>query len=157
MNIYKNKFTNEGVNHLIGEVSGFSKRKGIIGGHNFEMFKKYFEDNNIPYKIINRVNHEIEGILDLFYVIGAKNYKGEYEKNKWQVKTYSKTVYIHSKIDSDTLVWWCYRALINSDVEIVNNQYYVKGIAENGLKFEGWLDTEGKIYRTYSIFNKWKY
>ncbi|MCX2824455.1 CdiA family toxin C-terminal domain-containing protein [Bacillus pseudomycoides] len=69
------------VEHLTGEVEKCTNRHGVSGGHNYDQFKKYF-DNSDQYKLeeVKRVEHsDIKGIYDIEYrlKIEIKDYRGQ--------------------------------------------------------------------------------
>ncbi|QUH29094.1 EndoU domain-containing protein [Vallitalea guaymasensis] len=151
-----NLFSKKSLTHLTDKVEFFSKRNGVSGGHNYDMFKKYFDDVQMPYKEVKKTSHSgIDGIYDIEYKVGAKNYQGVYEADKWTSTTYKKTVYDPSKISNDDIIKWAGEAL-NDVTPIVTDggQKYVKGTALNGLKFEGWVDdATGEIKSFYPVFD----
>ncbi len=149
--IKKLELTEDVVSHIIGSVVDFSYKNGINGGHNYNKLLEYFDNSVMPFKIIDTIPHEVvKGIFDVIYKRGAQNYKGQFEIDKWTVDTYIKTVYDPNIILDSEIINIAKNALKGSKIYITEgNQFLVKGSATNGLKFEGWIDSETKKLKSY--------
>ncbi len=155
------------VEHLTGEIKKCTDRGGVSGGHNYDEFKRYFNDNG-KYKVeeIGKYQHpNINGVYDLEYrlMVEKKDYKGqgtgEFKKiPKDEKEPFRKTIYDPGLISSDEIVRLGKEAMedgINSlrikDLNQANVQK-VQGISSNGLKFEGFLNKEtGEITNFYPV------
>ena len=117
--------------------------KGVIGGHNFEEFKKALSDAgyNIDDCIIKITEHpSIKGVYEIEYRIPARQYgpTGDLEivPNQYKTIKYPKTVYEPSIISNEQMIQWGKEAMESG---IVNGRN-IYGYASNGLRFEGYID-----------------
>ncbi|PEA80547.1 hypothetical protein COL60_23980 [Bacillus pseudomycoides] len=153
------------VEHLTGEVGKCTKRHGVSGGHNYDEFKKYF-DNSDQYKLeeVQKIEHpDIKGVYDIDYrlKVEIKDYRGQGTGEfklvpKEGVNPLKKTVYDPNVISNDEIVRLGKEAMGNIfEIEplINQNKEKIKGIAKNGLKFEGLRNLEtGEIDNFWPVF-----
>lgn len=139
------------------EAEGFSKRNGVKGAHTQEAFEKYFAEQNIKYKITETTEHPtIDGIKNVAYQIQAKDYRGVPIEGQYNTSTYKKTIIDTSKISTETIDQWASEALKNgSKTTLPNNNVYFKGTANNGLKFEGWINSTTETFDSLYPVLEW--
>lgn len=129
--------------------------KGVVGGHNFDEFKKTLSEAgyDISDCIINITEHpSIKGIYEVEYRIPAKRYGStgnlEIIPNQYKTVKYPKTVYDPSIISNEKMIQWGKEAM---DSSVVNGRN-IFGYASNGLRFEGYIDeTTGIITNFYPV------
>ena len=133
--------------HLI-EVEDIvrKKNKGVVGGHNFDNFKKAFKDKgwDINECIVSINEHpSIDGIYEVEYRLPALNNKGEIISETYKNIPNPKTVYDPSKISNEDIIKWGKEAM---EEGIENNRVIngreIEGYAQNGLKFKGYINEE---------------
>lgn len=135
---YKEGFDEHLINGTLGKGS-----KGVVGGHNFDSFKKVLADAgfDIDDCIINIKKHpQIEGIYEVEYRIPARQYdaNGELEiiPNQYKTIDYPKTLYDPNYISNEQMIQWGKEAMESGTIE----GRKISGYASNGLKFEGYID-----------------
>lgn len=70
---------------------------------------------------------------------------------------YKKTLYDPSKISDETMKSWAREALDDAKPFVdPKGSIGVRGIAKNGLKFEGWIDSSTGEIRSYYPILDWK-
>lgn len=135
-------FTENSMHHL-ENVEGFSKRNGIKGGHNLNAFNDYSK-NVRPIKVSEIKNGPIDGIYQYKYQVAKLDSAGNIVKGEWNIKDYTKTVYDPQKVSSDTIKGLAMDAFAGKEIKTDANGeklFLEEGIY--GLKFQGWLDSEG--------------
>ena len=131
----------------------YSKNKGIIGGHNYDLFKKFFIDSGFDLDecIINIKNHpKINGIYEIEYRIPVRQYDKEGNlviiPRQFKKIKYPKTVYDSKLISDQEILNWGEEAMRNGTIE--NRE--ITGYSSNGLKFVGYINEEtGKVTNFY--------
>lgn len=137
-------------NHLIN-VEGIvrKKNKGIVGGHNFDNFKKAFTENgwNLDdYTISKKPHPNIDGIYEIKYGLPAFDREGNIIAGQLKNVRTPKTVYDPKIISNEQMINWGKEAMANGTI----NGRVVTGQASNGLKFQGFIDeATGEITNFY--------
>ena len=147
------KFHSNSHKHFV-EVQKFDKdRGGYKGGHDYDNLIYHVEDitHNKAVKILKINNSHIEGIYEIHYTVPILDYKGNYISQKWRNNIYIKTVFDPKIINYSLIKKWAVIALQTPKVIVLPNQIYIKGVAPNGLKFEGWLDKNRTIKSYYPV------
>ncbi|MGC6770095.1 CdiA family toxin C-terminal domain-containing protein [Enterococcus sp. LJL51] len=146
------------LNHL-SVAEGFAKRGGVKGAHTEAAFNQYFKDQGLSYKEVGSTPHPtIDGIRDMRYQIQQKDHRGIPIEGQFNISQYKKTLIDEAKISKGTVNNWANEAINNGVFEVRkdNKNLYFKGIAKNGLKFEGWKNPDtGDIDSLYPV-SKWK-
>ncbi len=145
---YQGEFNSE--YNLLGEkahehltiVEGFNKKKGgIIGGHTKEAFDSFSER---PVNILSKEKLG-DGIYEYIYQVGTLE-RGQYKENPdgsyvWLNNTYTKTVINTEELSINTFEKMAQNAFANEVIyETEGGQLYIKGVLENGVKVEGYID-----------------
>ncbi|MEK7022793.1 MULTISPECIES: CdiA family toxin C-terminal domain-containing protein [Bacillus] len=153
------------VEHLTGEVEKCTNRHGVSDGHNYDQFKKYF-DNSDQYKLeeVKRVEHsDIKGIYDIEYrlKIETKDYRGQGTGEfkfvpKEGKDPLRKTGYDPSVISNEQIIKLGKEAmedgLLKKQIDELGYQDKIWGTSSNGLKFEGFRNKEtGEISNFYPV------
>ena len=129
--------------------------KGIIGGHNFNEFKKVLTNAgfNVDDCILNIKEHlGVKGIYELEYRIPAKQYGGTGEleiiPNQYKNIKFPKTVYDPSIISETQMIKWGKEAMESGTITGRN----IYGFSSNGIRFEGYIDeVTGEITNFYPV------
>jgi len=156
------------VEHLTGKVEKVTDWKGVSGGHNYDEFKKFFDENG-KYSLVevNKLEHpDIPGIYDLEYrmKVEIKDYKGkgtgEYKYIPKEDKPpHKKTIYDTNVFSNEDIIRLGKEAMEEglrsqriSQLKSQNNKQIIRGVSDNGLKFEGIknIDT-GEIENFYPV------
>ena len=140
--------------HLVKGTMG-KGGKGVVGGHNFDEFKKVLLDAGYDINdcIVDITEHpSIKGIYEVRYRIPARQYGAtgnlEIIPNQYKIVKYPKTVYEPSIISDEQMIQWGKEAM---DSGIINGRN-IYGYASNGLRFEGYIDeTTGAITNFYPV------
>lgn len=158
LNSKYNLFGDKAHEHLT-TVEGFNKNKGgIIGGHTQEAFNSYSER---PINILSKEKLG-DGIYEYTYQVGALE-RGQYKTNPdgsyvWIEKEYTKTVINTEELSINSFENLAKNAFANEVIyETESGQLYIKGVLENGVKIEGYIDKatmELKSYYPCSKYNK---
>lgn len=156
------------IEHLTGKVEKCTKRHGVSGGHNYDEFKKYF-DNSDQYKLdeVKKDEHpDVKGVYDIEYrlKVEIKDYRGQGTGEfkfvpKEDKPPHKKTVYDPALISSDEIVRLGNEAMeegIESSrvkqLKGQTNKQMIRGVSSNGLKFEGFKNTDtGEIENFYPV------
>jgi hypothetical protein len=130
--------------------------KGIIGGHNLNEFYDYFKnvlnlkESEFIYKITK--HPVIDGIIQIDYKVPKLNNKGELT-GEYKYFKVPKTAYDPTKISDNMIVKWGKEAM---EQGVKNGNVAgrkVNGVALNGLRFEGFMNTSGVITNFYPILD----
>ncbi|WP_179283184.1 CdiA family toxin C-terminal domain-containing protein, partial [Paenibacillus taichungensis] len=154
--------------HLTGKVEKVTDWKGVSGGHNYDEFKKFFDENG-KYSLVevNKLEHpDIPGIYDLEYrmKVEIKDYKGKGTGEfkyipKEDKPPLKKTIYDTNVISNEDIIRLGKEAMEEgiisqrlSQLKSQNNKQIIRGVSSNGLKFEGIknIDT-GEIENFYPV------
>ncbi|NFQ68123.1 hypothetical protein FDG00_10940 [Clostridium sporogenes] len=147
------------VEHTTGPVQKFTERNGISGGHNYDEFKNYFNDESNKYQLveISRKQHpDIDGIFDIEYkakyekmdYTGTKG-SGEYKTIPNGDKVYKKTVYNQKIISNDEIIDLSKKAM----EEGIKNERVIKLVKQNKMKIRGQANYNGKILKFEGMKN----
>lgn len=139
-------------------ADGFSKPNGVSGGHTVDAFNKYFDDTGLKYKEVSKTKHPtVDGVYDIKYQVQAKDYRGIPIEEQYSKPIYKKTVIDTNEISVDTIESYINEACKNGTIiPSTNNKTDFKGTANNGLKFEGWIDPNiGEFESLYPVL-EWK-
>ena len=153
--VSSDSFTDKSVNHL-KTVEGFNKtRGGIKGGHKKTSFFEYFNSKNQNVKVVSKTTDpHFPGLEHYEYQVAKGDGKGGYYPNDFVPNIYEKTLYTYS---DDEIVAWGKEALNGRTIQVVNNGLYVKGTSNNGMKFEGWINSStNELDSFYPVLN-WTY
>ncbi len=133
------------------DFSKLSQRDGVSGAHNQKEFEKYdisinstLTKNSI--KILSKTPHPtVKGIYKIEYKMPVLDNTGAPIPNQWRSRTFPKTIYDSSIISDKQMTQWGREAFADAVQNGFNgtsgNKW--KGIALNGLKFEGFIDIQG--------------
>lgn len=146
-------FKSDFADHL-RNVQSFNRdaSKGITGGHNMNEFYNYFrnveklDDVDLIHKVTKHPT--IDGIIQIEYKIPKLDNKGNLTGEYKYFKN-PKTVYDPLKISDETIIEWG-KAAMQQGMDagsIVGRK--ITGVAPNGLKFEGYMDSDGIITNFY--------
>ncbi len=130
---------------------------GVIGGHNKKAFYKAIKEkaDKIGVKesdlIISRTDHPtIDGITEIRYKLPKMDNKkivpGEYKDN-----FYPKTVYDPAKISDKKIYAWGKEAMKYGKIN--KKEHRIEGKAPNGLKFVGYMDSNGVVTNFYPVLS----
>lgn len=147
-------FTEESRLHL-DKVDGFNKKRGgYKGGHNYENLI-YSSIEGRLLKVINMEKCDIDGIYEIDYKVNKKDVYNDIIRYKWSNVIYKKTVFDPQIISLDKIHNCAQEAFRDCNIIIISNgEKYIKGMARNGLKFEGWIDnSSGKLKSYYPVLN----
>lgn len=147
-------------------VEGFNKKKqGIIGGHSLQVVQDYSQ-NTRPLNIINKTKI-YDGVYTIEYQAAALDSKTnlptyivgddgvrqiQYVRNGY---IYEKTVVDLNEISYSQIEQYAKEAFFNQQIIEIGSELYIKGIASNGMKFEGWLEN-GELKSFYPV-EDWQY
>lgn len=143
-------FASNADNHF-NNIDGFDKKHtGIKGAHNVRSFVGFER----PIKVIGEVRYsEIDGIFEVDYTV-AKMSRGK--PDGWLDQIYTKTLFDPDYISSNDLRTWAREAFEGvTATPAKQNQLYIKGTAQNGLKFEGWVDSATQEITSYYPVLEW--
>ncbi|ANY66264.1 hypothetical protein BBD42_07125 [Paenibacillus sp. BIHB 4019] len=156
------------IEHLTGEVEKVTEWKGVSGGHNYNEFKKFFDENG-KYSLeeVNKLEHpDIPGIYDLEYrmKVEIKDYTGKgtgefKDIPKEDKPPYKKTIYDPNTISNDGIIRLGKEAMEEgiksqrvSQLKSQKNKQIIRGFSSNGLKFEGIRNVDtGEIENFYPV------
>jgi hypothetical protein len=135
-------------NHFINSA-GFNQEKGVIGCHNQQNFYKEVAERNVK-MVSETVHSSVKGIKEIEYQIPAQR-QGNLPVNhpKYKAKILQKTIYDANIINDAQMVQWGKEAMANSTV----TDGIITGIAQNGLRFMGFLDNYARIKNFYPILS----
>ncbi len=148
--VVDNLFGEKARNH-IETVEGFNKKKGgIIGGHTEEAFKSFSER---PVNILSK-NKIGDGIYEYTYQVGTLE-RGVAKTNPdgsfvWYGDTYTKTVINTEELSVDSFEKMAKDAFSKEVIyETESGQLYIKGVMDNGVKVEGYIDKATMELKSY--------
>jgi hypothetical protein len=133
--IYSNDFSI----HMIN-ITNYSQKRGLTGGHNLVNFNNYLVQNNIEIQRISLTESSINGISELTYQIRKADGSGE-----WKSTYFKKTLYNPSIISDEQMIQYGKEAMIeglsnNRIISQENSNTIIKGQSINGIKFIGYQE-----------------
>ena len=146
----KYKFSEDADDHL-NNVKGFKRGSGgIVGGHNMDSFWEFER----PIQMIGDIKYShVDGVFEIDYTVG-KMVRGKYDG--WLERTYTKTLFNPDCVSVDDLRKWAEEAFDGvTAVPVKQTQLRIRGTADNGLKFEGWIDVNTQEIRSYYPVLDW--
>lgn len=151
--VYKADFAD----HLINAQGIVRKgNKGVVGGHNFDSFKKILIDQgwSLDELIISQKSHPtIKGVYEINYQIPALDAAQNSIKGQYKNIPFPKTVYDPKLISNETMVTWGKEAMEQAFSNNTISGRVIDGIAKNGLKFRGYIDeATGEITNFFPVF-----
>ena len=122
---------------------------GIKGAHHKENFLK--EVDRIGAKTTGTTpNTQVDGVEQISYKMPKKDKYGN-PTGEFKTKTFKKTVYDPSKIDTDTYIKWGLEAANNTARSSSSGKlgHEWTGIDNQGVKWHGYCDKNGEITSFY--------
>ena len=135
--------------HIENPGPSSSGSDGIKGAHHKENFLK--EVDRIGAKTIKITsNSQIEGVELISYIMPKKDKSGN-PTGDFKTKTFKKTVYDPSKIDTDTYVKWGLEAANNAARSYASGRLGREwtGTDNQGVRWHGYCDKNGEITSFY--------
>ncbi|ASA58311.1 hypothetical protein BSQ33_19345 [Vibrio gazogenes] len=142
------EFSSNIKNH-ISSVDGFRQTKGVIGGHNQNVFDQIVQEKGL--KIVDEVvDPEILGIKKITYQIPSKDRAGNI--TGYKDKYYEKTIY-DPKYFSDERIYALGRQASNqlTPDELVSGSAYFNKVVD-GIKFRVYV-RDGKVVNFHPQIN----
>ena len=139
--------------HMIEGYIG-QGQKCVVGAHNRNSFIKILTNAGFDVKkcIISEIEHSFfKGLSEIDYQLPARNGHGQFSGN-WKHIPHPKTVYDNTIYSDLQILEWGKEAMKNA-APIGNNVRSITGTAENGMRFQGYINAEtGEITNFHPIF-----
>ncbi|MGX7418096.1 T7SS effector LXG polymorphic toxin [Carnobacterium gallinarum] len=148
------KFSANAQNHL-KNVEKITTRNGVSGGHNGSEFNKVFTEQGLELEnvIVSKKKHPfIEGIYEVVYQIPKKGPTGEIaDPISYKVMRDPKTLYDPNVISDELIFHWGSEAIQQGVIQPDGRS--IIGKAPNGLRFKGYLDTNGIVTNFFPMLD----
>ncbi|KMN45677.1 hypothetical protein VK90_07870 [Bacillus sp. LK2] len=148
------KFGDNAENHL-KNVEKVNAKRGVSGGHNLDEFRRTLAPKDVNFEdlIITKKSHPtINGVYEIEYRIPRKDMAENIAKPITYKDIYTpKTVYDPKVVSDAQMFEWGKNAMQNGTIQADGRT--VIGTSSNGLKFKGFLDSEGNIKNFYPMLN----
>lgn len=151
-------FTDKSIKHL-EKIDGFNKKHGgIKGAHTMDSFNRFSEEVR-PVQILNKTKVS-DGIYEITYQVAKMdrgkpviNADGTYDLVSTE---YTKTVIDTSELNIDKIVSMAKEAFDSREVYTTpGKQRYINGISKDGVKFEGWINSETNELDSFYPVMEW--
>ena len=136
-------------NHIENPEPSTSGSDGIKGAHHKDNFLK--EADRIGAKTTDTTpSKQIDGVETITYKMPKKDKYGN-PTGDYKVKTFTKTVYDPSKIDTDTYIKWGLQAANNAAHSSSSGKlgHEWTGTDDQGVKWHGYCNSAGEITSFY--------
>lgn len=148
------KFGDNAENHL-KNVEKVNAKRGVSGGHNLDEFRRTLAPKGVNFEdliITNKSHPTINGVYEIEYRLPRKDITGNIAKPITYKDIYTpKTVYDPKVVSDVQMFEWGKNAMQNGTIQADGRT--VIGTSSNGLKFKGFLDSEGNINNFYPTLN----
>ena len=136
-------------------VEKINTQRGVSGGHNLDEFRKLLSTQGVSFEdlIITQKPHPtIKGVYEIEYRIPRKDMAGNIAKPiTYKDISTPKTVYDPNIVSDTQMFEWGKNAMQNGTIQADGRT--VIGTFSNGLKFKGFLDSEGNITNFYPMLD----